>query len=220
MSTQKESNEIDFDPLDGFKNAESIRQVLNSINWMEIEWSRCGNRTPEFNLKAMPSRLVIGALLCEIYLKTFCKLTGKKVKDIHQILKLFQTLNGKDQNAISLKHNELQEILIERVKNSPIPNVFIKKTAYQVLKAHNNSFIHWRYTHENKNKWDEIEGSLELVADAIRAQLLVHKPEWDEHVLHDGWRTQLGEKNQPSFKQKTDFLYFPTIFQNMRKSGT
>jgi hypothetical protein len=219
MNSPKDCKNIDFEPVDGFKNAESIRQVLNSINWMEIEWSKCGNRSPEFNLSALPSRLVIGALLCEIYLKTLCKLTNKPVRDSHQILKLFQSLNGKDQNAITKKHGELQDILIERIKNSPVPNVFIKKTVHQTLKSHNNSFIHWRYTHEKKNKWEDIEGSLELVADAIRAQILSHKPDWSGLMLHDGWRTKLGNKEKPSFQQETDFLYFPTIFQNMKPSG-
>lgn len=208
---------IDFDPSAGFKHAESIRQTLNSVNWMQIEWQKCGGNMAEYMIATLPSRLVIGALLCEIYLKSLNKLTGKDVTATHKLLKLFQSLNGKDRDVIEKNYKKSEDKIVDLIENSPYPNVFQRLSVLKILKNHNDSFVSWRYLHENDNNWLNVEGSLELVADAVRDAILFHKPEWKERALNDGWRITLGKRKAPSFKEETDEFFMPHIFIDHRK---
>ena len=214
-------NHSDFKAENSFRHAESLRQALNTINWMSIEWRLKGGEDMEYMGATHSSRVIMGALVTEIYLKTLMKITGKEIPKSHLLFSLFKKLNKKDKSEIEKEFCRIQGTIDQRFVNSGIPFIPRSPSLIEVIKSYNDSFEYWRYAYEAEQPKhpSDLKGCLEMVSDAVRKRIVSLKPEWVEYQMHDAWRTKLGEGKKPDLKENNNFFYIPTIFQDMRNQG-
>ena len=207
-----------FTAVSAFRHAESIRQSLNTINWMSIEWRLRGGMDMEYMQATHSSRHIMGALLTEVYLKALMKLRGKAIPKSHKLYSLFKKLDKHDKNEIVKEVDGIQSTIDKRRVESGFPFIIKSPSFIEVIDSHNDSFEYWRYAYEadDPRQMHEMKGCLEMVSDAIRKRLVTLQPDWAQYQYHDAWRTRLGEGKSPNLKENNDHFYLPTIFQDMR----
>lgn len=208
-----------FSALSAFRHAESLRQALNTINWMSIEWRLKGGEDFEYMKASDSSRIIMGALITEAYLKALMKLRGKAIPKSHYLYSLFKKLDRKDKSEIMKEFDGIQSAVDKRKVESGFPFIIKSPSFIEVISSHNDSFEYWRYAYEagDPRHIHEMKGCLEMVSDAIRKRLVTLQPEWAQYQYHDAWRTRLGEEKAPNLKENNDFFYLPSIYHDMRK---